>query len=106
MPSNVDAAAYRIVQEALTNVVHHAHARHATVDVFYSLDGVRVQVADDGIGLPALPGGSGLENMRTRAMALGGTLTAGPAPGGGGFEVVATLPSSLHAGDVLAGAIA
>jgi len=91
LPSDVDAAAYRIVQEALTNVVRHAQARHATVDMSYEFSGVRLRVADDGVGGLALPGGSGLDNMRARTAALGGTFTAGPAPGGAGFEVVATL---------------
>ena len=92
LASNVDVAAYRIVQEALTNVVRHARASHVTVEVFYEHQGVRVRVADDGVGGPALPGGSGLDNMRARAAVLGGTLTAGPGPDGHGFEVVATLP--------------
>lgn len=89
---DVDLAAYRIVQEALTNVVRHARATHAAVHISYNHAGVRLRVTDDGIGGPGLPGGSGLANMRERAGALGGSLTAGPAPGGNGFEVLATLP--------------
>ncbi len=89
LPAAVELAAYRIVQEALTNVTRHARARTATVRVDYH-DGVTVEVSDDGVGGPADPG-NGIRGMRERAAALGGTVEAGPRPGGG-FRVVAHLP--------------
>ena len=89
LPAAVELAAYRIVQEALTNVTRHAHARAVTVRLAYD-DGVRVEVIDDGTGGAAGPG-NGIAGMRERARALGGTVTAGPDPGGG-FRVAAHLP--------------
>jgi signal transduction histidine kinase len=96
LPTGVDRAAYRIVQESLTNVVRHARASRATVRLRYDEDAVTLQVDDDG---PATgPGGglvvaegNGITGMRERAAALGGTLTAGPRSGGG-FRVAARLP--------------
>jgi signal transduction histidine kinase len=85
----VELAAYRIVQEALTNVTRHASARTVTVRVTYD-DGVTVEVIDDGVG-GAAPVGNGIIGMRERAAALGGTVDAGPRTGGG-FRVVAYLP--------------
>jgi signal transduction histidine kinase len=82
-----DLAAYRIVQEALANVVRHADARHAVVGVVYQPDGVLVTVTDDGRAVPlAHPSGTGLDSMRDRAASVGAVWTAGPRPGGG-FEV-------------------
>lgn len=89
LPAAVELAAYRIVQEALTNVVRHARAGHATVRVRYR-GGVTVEVLDDGVGGPAAPG-NGIRGMQERAAALGGTVTAGPRPEGG-FRVSAHLP--------------
>ena len=91
LPSPSQLAAYRIVQEALTNVTRHAHARHATVRLVYD-DGVDVEVTDDGVGGSSDPG-NGIAGMRERAVALGGSVEAGPRPGGG-FRVVAHLPAS------------
>ncbi|GAB4048423.1 sensor histidine kinase [Catellatospora paridis] len=88
---SVDLAGYRIVQEALTNVLRHAAARQATVEVAYGPHGVALTVADDGRGGAPQPGGSGLDSMRERARALHGVLDAGPLPGGG-FRVHAALP--------------
>jgi len=91
----IDAAAYRIVQEALTNVVRHAGARHVRVEADVDGGRLRLAVTDDGAGAGARPGaGSGLAGMRERAGLLGGTLAAGDAPGGG-FAVVADLPARL-----------
>jgi len=94
LPFGVDQAAFRIVQEALTNVTRHAGTDTATVRVRYGQHDLTVQVDDDGQGghggLP-LPGGSGIAGMRERAAALGGELLAGPRPEGG-FRVTATLP--------------
>jgi signal transduction histidine kinase len=89
LPKPVDLAAYRIVQEALTNVRRHAHARTTTVRI---RDGeqLTIEVLDDGRGGPA-GDGNGIVGMRERAVALGGTLDAGPRPGGG-FGVRASLP--------------
>ena len=97
LPASVGHAAYRIVQEALTNTRRHAGAARARVVLGYDDDGVTVQVDDDGSGSgsdtvdPA--GGNGLPGMRERATALGGSLTAGPRPGGG-FRVRARLPAA------------
>jgi signal transduction histidine kinase len=85
----VEQAAYRIVQEALTNVTRHARARAASVSIGYQ-EGVDIEVVDDGVGGSPVPG-RGITGMRRRAEALGGRLEAGPAPGGG-FRVVAHLP--------------
>ncbi|MFC5946949.1 sensor histidine kinase [Pseudonocardia lutea] len=93
LPPSVDLAAYRIVQEALTNVRKHAGARRAFVRVTEREGALRLVVDDDGTGPPARPGagGTGLVGMRERATALGGTLAHGRAPGGG-FRVEAVLP--------------
>jgi signal transduction histidine kinase len=87
----VDLAAYRIVQESLTNVVRHAQATRATVRVRYEPRTVVVEIEDDGRG-GAAGAGHGLLGMRERAAAVGGALEAGPGPGGG-FRVHAVLPS-------------
>jgi signal transduction histidine kinase len=90
VPPEVDLAAYRIVQEALTNVARHAGARTAVVRIGYRDEEVCVQVDDDGRGGTA-KGGSGIRGMRDRARALGGELSAGARPEGG-FRVLARLP--------------
>ncbi len=95
-PAEVDVAAYRIVQEALTNVLRHAGASRADVSI-RTVDGeVHVDVVDDGTASlaatgPAQASGSGIAGMRARAEALGGTVRAGPLAGGG-FAVRARLP--------------
>ena len=92
VPSPVGTAAYRIVQESLTNVVRHAHATHARVAVRVAPDrGLTVEVADDGAGEvgPSNGSGLGLRGMRERAESTGGRLEAGPQHGGG-FLVRAT----------------
>jgi signal transduction histidine kinase len=91
----VGAALYRIAQEAVTNAVRHApDATEVTVEVEAHADQVRLTVRDD--GEPVTAGdptpGYGLVGMRERAELLGGTLRAGPAPGGG-WSVEATLPA-------------
>lgn len=91
LPAAVELAAYRIVQEALTNVTRHAHARWARVRVGAEEGALRVEVVDDGVGGPVGPG-NGIAGMRERAAALGGTVDAGPAHDGG-FRVVARLPT-------------
>lgn len=93
LPAAVDLAAYRIVQEAVTNVVRHAHARHVDVQVVYGDDDITIEVVDDGHGSEPNGdgGGSGITGMRERAAARGGDLDAGPRPDGG-FGVRARLP--------------
>jgi signal transduction histidine kinase len=98
-PPEVASTVYRIVQEALTNVILHApDAASVTVTVGDDSSGVTVEVSDDAprralSGGPwfAPGGGHGLTSMRERAEALGGTLRAGPGPGGG-WTVAAKLP--------------
>lgn len=88
----LETAAFRIAQEALTNVARHARAAEATVRVEAGRGGVRLVVADRGVGFdPGLAAGQGLSGMRERAVLLGGRLTVDSAPGGG-TRVEAILP--------------
>ena len=108
LPVALTATGYRIVQEALTNVVRHAHGAHARVEVARCDDHVVIDVSDDGrgngvpadsrddAGTPAPGSGNGLRGLRERALALGGTFTSGPDPAGG-WRVTATLPVSAPA---------
>ncbi|MEV4225337.1 sensor histidine kinase [Nonomuraea sp. NPDC049725] len=93
----VELAAYRIVQEALTNARRHAPGAAVDVELHYGGGLLRVRVRDNGPGGPGGPGspggGHGLTGMRERAVAVGGELRAGPGPGGG-FMVEATLPGA------------
>lgn len=94
LPSEVDLAGFRIVQEALTNVVRHAAATTATVRLAYGVNELTVQVDDDGRGAVSYgdgSGGRGVLGMQERAAALGGLVEAGPRPEGG-FRVLARLP--------------
>ncbi len=95
LPAEVDLAAYRIVQESLTNVARHAHATRVTVRTGRGPRHLTVEITDDGRGpasaVSGAPAGSGISGMRERARALGGELTAGRAPDGG-FRVHARLP--------------
>jgi signal transduction histidine kinase len=115
LPAGVDLAAYRIIQESLTNAIRHAGPATATVSLTYRAGTLVIHVADTGRGVPPVrareatnghgsgqsgpgqsgpwqPGsGHGLVGMRERAATAGGTLEAGPAPGGG-FTVTAALP--------------
>jgi signal transduction histidine kinase len=92
LPAAVDQAAYRILQESITNVIRHAGPARVTVEVAYEQSDLRVRVTDDGSGCDGTAGtGRGIEGMRERCALLGGDLTAGPR-GGGGFEVSARLP--------------
>jgi signal transduction histidine kinase len=98
LPFGVDVAAFRIVQEALTNVTRHARGAVATVRVTYADSLLTVQVEDDGAGSPTRGSagtGKGIVGMRERVGALGGELQAGPRPGGG-FRVQARLPLDGH----------
>jgi signal transduction histidine kinase len=97
VPAPVDRAAYRIVQEALTNVRRHAGPdATASVTVRYDPDLLTLRIEDTGAGSAASTvdtGGNGIPGMRERATALGGTLRAGPGAEGG-FAVIATLPTT------------
>ncbi|WP_043512489.1 MULTISPECIES: sensor histidine kinase [unclassified Actinoplanes] len=96
----VDLSAYRIIQEALTNVVRHAGTDVARVVVRYGRDDVAVEVIDEGVGAAAAgnpAGGLGLAGMRERAAVYGGECSAQPLPGRG-FRVVARLPLSAGGG--------
>jgi signal transduction histidine kinase len=99
LSSAADLTAYRVVQESLTNVLRHAGAATADVWVNYLPDGLAVEVTDTGRGGPAdVPPGDhssrrGLDGMRERVTALGGTFHAGPRPTGG-FGVSIRLPAS------------
>jgi signal transduction histidine kinase len=92
LPAGLDLSAYRIVQEALTNTLRHARATRADVTLSYAQDALELDILDDGRA-PAGngTGGHGLVGMRERAALLGGTLEAGPHPGGG-YRVHARLP--------------
>jgi signal transduction histidine kinase len=97
LPRGTDLAAYRIIQEALTNVTKHASTSEAQVRLAYAGDRLVISVTNDGGSTrsAAAAPGYGLIGMRERALSAGGRLRAGPRPAGG-FEVVADLP--LHAG--------
>jgi signal transduction histidine kinase len=92
LPASVDLAAYRLVQEGLTNTLKHAQAHRAEVLVRYGNGEVEVVVADDGNGTGGgAGGGHGLVGLRERIAVAGGELDAGPRTGGG-FQVRARLP--------------
>jgi signal transduction histidine kinase len=91
LPPGVDLAAYRIVQEALTNTLKHAGPAAALVAIRYLPQAVELEITDDGRGGGGGNGGHGLVGMRERASLYGGTVSAARRPGGG-FEVRAVLP--------------
>jgi len=99
LPADIDLSAFRIIQEAVTNVVRHAGTRQCQVIVDCRGEDLGIEVTDDGRGGEIEDGrggeieggGYGIEGMRERACLLGGQLTAGPRPGGG-FRVAARLP--------------
>ncbi|MFN8035791.1 MAG: sensor histidine kinase [Acidimicrobiia bacterium] len=93
LPAGVDLTAYRIVQEALTNVLKHAGPAHATVTIGYEPSVLRLEIMDDGRGVNGRSndGGNGLLGMRERVGVYGGSLEAGPRVGGG-FRVAVVLP--------------
>ncbi len=100
LPPGADLAAFRIVQEALTNVVRHSGSRHARVHLDHGAGALRLRIDDDGPATGADAGGSGngLAGMRERAAALGGTIEAGPRDDGG-FRVLAVLPLNAKEDD-------
>ncbi|HSJ27326.1 MAG TPA: histidine kinase [Acidimicrobiia bacterium] len=95
LPSSLELSAFRIVQEALTNVVRHAPGAATTVVLSHLADSLQVEVVNDrprpGAARSGPGGGRGLVGMRERTSVLGGTLAYGPLPGGG-YRVVARLP--------------
>lgn len=88
-------AAYRAVQEALTNTVKHAYASCAQVELDWAEDELTLTVTDDGRGPARTAGGHGLIGLRERAAACGGSAEAGPGPRGG-FRVVVRLPATAE----------
>jgi signal transduction histidine kinase len=95
LPAGVELSAYRIVQEALTNVIKHSGSDRAWVELSYGTESLELEVVDDGGGVGANSGasgsGHGLVGMRERVALFGGDFEAGPADGGG-YRVRATLP--------------
>lgn len=99
LPSAVDSAAYRILQESITNVIRHVGPTRVTVCLDHGADRLEIRVTDDGppaigdrpTGVDPVPCGRGIQGMRERCELLDGELDAGPRPGGG-FEVRARLP--------------
>ena len=102
IPPGADLAAYRIVQEALTNVVKHAHTATCRVVLTYEHDAVLVEITDNGRAAPTgavtTGPGHGIAGMRERAGLYGGEFDAGPLPGGG-FRVTARLPLDTAPGE-------
>jgi signal transduction histidine kinase len=91
LPPVLDASAYRIVQEAVTNVIRHAGGAAAAVTVHYGERSLQLTVADEGESVNTNGSGHGLIGMRERVSAFGGTLAAGPRSRRG-FEVRAEIP--------------
>jgi signal transduction histidine kinase len=92
LPPGIDIAAYRIVQEALTNALRHAGPARATVEIAYHSGEITLRIEDTGRtnGDPSRAGGNGLVGMRERALLYGGSFAADRGPGG--FVVAASLP--------------
>jgi signal transduction histidine kinase len=91
LPPGLDLAAYRVVQEAVTNVIKHAAASRCQVTVRHAADAVTLEVTDDGRGPGGDKPGHGITGMRERVAMYGGDFSAGPA-GSGGFRVTARFP--------------
>jgi signal transduction histidine kinase len=109
VPPGVDLAAYRIVQEALTNVVKHAQITKSRVVVTYEPDAIGLEITDEGHGAgagpdPSIRSGHGLAGMRERAALYGGEFHAGPQPGRG-FRVAARLPLDKVPGEPVDGSV-
>jgi signal transduction histidine kinase len=97
LPAGADLAAYRVIQESLTNALKHAGPASALVTLDYAADRVTIEVADDGRGPSAEPGvGHGLIGMRERVGMFGGTIQMS-ARLGGGFVVRAEIPVEVDA---------
>jgi signal transduction histidine kinase len=91
LPESIEATAYYVVAEALTNVAKYARATAATVSVARSRGRLHVEVRDDGVGGATLDGGSGLRGLADRVEAVRGTLWV-DSPAGSGTLVAATIP--------------
>ena len=99
LPSDTETAAYRIVQEALTNVFRHSAASEVVIKVNMNNKDLKISVEDNGVGFNPLvtePSSTGLAGMRERAENLGGQLTVESSPGNG-TRMQATLPIALEA---------
>jgi signal transduction histidine kinase len=90
-PQQVESAAYFVASEALSNIVKHARARHASVSVRLAEAGLQVVVVDDGTGAARMAGGSGLRGLADRVQGLGGQVDVSGRPGAGS-RVEATIP--------------
>ncbi len=98
LPPGVDLAAYRVVQEALTNTMKHARGAEATLSIGYTDTSLRIEVADTGGSKGSPPvesNGRGHLGLRERLAVYGGELTAGPTGAGGGYRVTARIPRSV-----------
>ena len=95
VPPGVDLSAYRIVQEALTNVLKHAGPTTATVTLDFGAEALSIAIVDDGVGGQVNGTGHGLIGIRERVAVVGGEVSAGPRPDGG-FVVAARLPYSVE----------
>ncbi|MGE5290022.1 MAG: sensor histidine kinase [Micromonosporaceae bacterium] len=96
LPADVDLSAFRIIQEAVTNVVRHASTSQCHVSIGQQDGYLSIEVTDSGRGGSAAGTGYGITGMRKRAALLGGDFSAGPRPGGG-FRVAARLPVPVPA---------
>ena len=93
LPAAVEVAIFRITEEAVTNIIKHAGARLATVDLGMTGGGIRLEITDDGQGMVGPgSGGAGLGSMQQRAAELGGICQIEPGPQGSGTAVIATIP--------------
>ncbi|MFI9050878.1 sensor histidine kinase [Streptomyces sp. NPDC053427] len=103
LPPELELSAYRIVQEAVTNVVRHASAGHCQVTIAYKEDELSIEIVDNGRGTPVSTTGRGfgITGMRERVRLLHGCFSAGPQPEGG-FRVAAELPTPERVTDVAA----
>jgi signal transduction histidine kinase len=95
LPPGIDLSAYRIIQEALTNVIRHAETPSAQVVVDFGPADLEIEIVDDGRGGEPSTGGHGLRGMRERVHLYSGRFGAGPRPDGG-FRVAASLPIDHH----------
>ena len=96
LPADIDLSAFRIIQEAVTNVVRHAGTDRCLVWIDQQDGQLAIEVTDSGRGGGGAGTGYGITGMRERAALLGGDFSAGPRPGGG-FRVAAWLPVPLPA---------
>ena len=93
LPTDIDVAAYRVLQESLTNVVKHSPHPQATVEICYLPDSISVRVTNQDVSGDNNAEGFGISGMRRRVARLGGELSAGNGRPPGRFEVYATIPT-------------